>query len=331
MKILLTGTTSIQCGKRSSRSKQDYISFPYLLKDMLTLLGHDVYHKVYDPRIDVLSDYDVALIGLAPSSSIASCFCYNAFLAMSHPNKLFYLVDWDVKNAFSTRIKNDPFHDFIMGINRLKLEKEDIRSIINNVEWFFGVKHNVLGQLANWGDHSLVKKNTLIDNLIAFDPAPYLLRTLKQCELNYNTKKKVWVSASLRDFTEKLVKLNLKWDMQIYTKANYISEVDLVEQVYANSWGTLALPYYHKGSGWHRGRFIFAMHTGCIMLANKKEVEPLGDAYVFDVDFYENKATCKQLKELADAQREAYMKFMLSFDDTVSHLETIIENVCKGG
>lgn len=323
MKILLTGITSIQTNSRGPRSKRDYISFPYVLNQMLLDLGHKVTFAPYTPSIHNLNSYDVVLIGLAPTSSRVSIYAYNAFLAMQHERKLFYLVDWNVKAAFSQRIASEPFGDFVAGCNKLDPSRVERKIIEKKIRWFFENKHDVLAQMFNWGDHDDAKEGVPIRKLISIDPTPFMFDGKV---VQAKVKTKAWVSATLKDNDEKLNKLNLSWPIIQYNKDNYLSEAKLIDEIYSKNWGVIALPYYHRGCGWFRGRFIHAIKAGSILHAHPNEAGELGTPYVFDVESYES-ASPKELKFLVNGQRDCFMKHVISKEDTLDKLSDILRRM----
>lgn len=327
MKILMTGITSIQTNTRSTRSKRDYMSFPYVLHKMLVDLGHKVDFKPYDPSKDKLNQYDLVLCGLAPTSSRTSIYAYNALLAMQHDRVLFYINDWQVKAAFSERILKDPFGDFVAGCNKMEPSKLERKIIQKKIEWFFSRKHDVLCQMFNWGDHDLVKEGTRIRNVLAIDPTPCMVLPKRKF---FGRKQKGWVSATLKDNDEKLDKLGLAWPIIQYNKNNYLSETDLISNEYPKYWGSVVIPYYHRGCGWFRGRFLHTLNAGSIVLANSAEVYPMAprgqNPFIFDVSEVEKYSTNK-LGDLAEAQNGAFYKHVWKASDTLDRLNDII----KGG
>ena len=328
MKILMTGITSIQTNTRSTRSKRDYTSFPYALYKMLTELKHIVDYKPYNPSYDKLNQYDLVICGLAPTSSRTSVYAYNAFLAMQHERILFYINDWQVKAAFSERIMKDPFGDFVVGCNKLEPSKLEKKIIQKQIDLFFSRKHDVLCQMFNWGDHNVVKEGTRIRNILAIDPTPCMILP----EREYHDKKsKRWVSATLKDNDEKLAKLKLTWPIVQYNKNNYLSEIDLIANEYPKYWGTVVLPYYHRGCGWFRGRYLHAIQSGSIVLAHNEEVAPITrtetyNPYMLTANEIEDMSS-KQLTKLAHDQAEVFYSHVTTKKKTLEKLDDII----KGG
>lgn len=325
VKILMTGITSIQTNSRGPRSKRDYMSFPYVLYDMLVKLKHHVDFKPYNPSYDKLNKYDLVICGLAPTSSRVSVYAYNAFLAMQHENVLFYINDWQVKAAFSERIMKDPFGEFVAGCNKLSPSNVERKIIQKKIDWFFSHKHDVLCQMFNWGDHDKVKDGTPIRNVIAIDPTPCM--TLPKC--TYNGKKaKSWVSATLKDNDKKLSKLNASWPIVEFNKNNYMSEKTLISEEYPKHWGSIVLPYYHRGCGWFRGRFLHTLNAGSIVLANSAEVYPMTpkgtNPFIFDVEEVEVYTT-KRLTDLAEAQNGAFYRYVWKAQDTLDRLNDIVK------
>ena len=328
MKILMTGITSIQTNTRSTRSKRDYMSFPYVLHKMLLDLGHKVDFKPYDPSTVKLNAYDLVICGLAPTSSRTSVYAYNAFLAMQHEYVLFYINDWQVKAAFSERIMKDPFGDFVVGCNKLVPSRVERKIIQKQIDLFFSRKHDVLCQMFNWGDPDIVKEGTRIRNVLAIDPTP----CMKLPKRKYSgEKKKCWVSATLKDNDEKIAKYGLSWPVIQYNKNNYLSETTLITEEYPKYWGSLVLPYYHRGCGWFRGRFLHAIQSNSIVLAHPDEVKPMTEyvednPYIFDVEVIE-KFNSEKLARLAREQRDVFYNHVDTVDNTLDKLNDII----KGG
>ena len=321
MKILLTGITSIQTNSRSTRSKRDYMSFPYVLHKMLVALGHTVDFKVYEPSVDKLNRYNIVICGLAPTSSRTSVYAYNAFLAMQHEHVLFYINDWQVKAAFSPRIAADPFNEFVVGCNKLEPSKVERKIIQKKVNWFFERKHDVLCQMFNWGEHDLVKEGTRIRNVLAIDPTPCM--TLPK-RIYHGKKQRAWVCATLKDYSDndKPMLRDLTWDVIHFNKNNYMSESTLIAAHYPRNWGVIALPYYHRGCGWFRGRYLHAIQSNCVLLAHRKEVEPMAyenNPYVFDTDALEN-IRDPHIRQLADAQLETFYRYVDRKDNTLDKL-----------
>src|SRR3974390_3724591 len=70
-KILITGYTSRQSG--SKRVKGDYITFAFLLNDILTEMGYEVDYRVIPVGEDIYANnYYFAFCGVAPLSSISA-------------------------------------------------------------------------------------------------------------------------------------------------------------------------------------------------------------------------------------------------------------------
>ena len=326
MKILLTGITSIQTNTRGPRSKRDYSSFPYILHKMLMDLGHRVTFAPYHPHIHNLSSYDRVLIGLAPTSSRVSVWAYNAFLAMQHERKLFYLVDWDVKSAFSKRIMNDPFGEFVAGCNKLDPSRVERKIIEKKINWFFKEKHDVMAQMFNWGNHDIIKETAPIDHIYAIDPTSCvdLPKVKRLSKKNYQ-----WVTATLKDNEQKLGKINFTWDLVEYNKNNYRPEKLLITEDYTENWGVIALPYYHRGCGWFRSRILHAAHTNSVLLAHPDEVAPIAEKnnpYLIDVAKVEAMSHVK-LNDLANAQRKALMSHVMDKSDTLDKLDDILRRI----
>jgi hypothetical protein len=112
-----------------------------------------------------------------------------------------------------------------------------------------------------------------------------------------------------------LEKKNLTWPVEIVGSRKLIrklggqrfdTEQDVLE-FYNQHWGILSPPYPHAGSGWWRSRFLYAAHVGSILVTDKGEGDPLGDAYKLKIADVE-KMSDADLINAVEAQRAAFKR-----------------------
>lgn len=191
----------------------------------------------------------------------------------------------------------------------------------------------------SFGDRSIVRKRMPkeVGPIEALDPTAPILPSLSPVTaLPPQAKKKAWVLGALMPHDTWLEKKNPNWPVEIVGSRKLIkklggqrfdTEQDVLE-FYNNHWGILSPPYPHAGSGWWRSRFLYAAHVGSILVTDKGEGDPLGDAYKLTIDQVE-KMTDAELHEAALAQRAALAPFIPEYSSFVDHCNKIIERAVK--
>jgi hypothetical protein len=187
----------------------------------------------------------------------------------------------------------------------------------------------------SFGDRSIVRKRMPDDvGLIeALDPTATIIPTMQGVtELAATEKKHAWVLGALMPHDGWLERKALTWPVEIVGSRKLIkklggqrfdTEKDVLE-FYNNHWGILSPPYPHAGSGWWRSRFLYAAHVGSILVTDKGEGDPLGDAYKLKIADVEKMST-DELAEAALAQRTALAPYIPHYDKFVEHCDRIIK------
>ena len=191
----------------------------------------------------------------------------------------------------------------------------------------------------SFGDRSIVRKRMPkeVGPIEALDPTAPILPSLSPVTaLPPQAKKKSWVLGALMPHDTWLEKKNPNWPVEIVGSRKLIkklggqrfdTEQDVLE-FYNNHWGILSPPYPHAGSGWWRSRFLYAAHVGSILVTDKGEGDPLGDAYKLTIDQIE-KMSDAELHEAAMAQRAALAPHIPEYSAFVEHCNRIIERAVK--
>lgn len=191
----------------------------------------------------------------------------------------------------------------------------------------------------SFGDRSIVRKRMPkeVGPIEALDPTAPILPSLSPVTaLPPQSKKKAWVLGALMPHDTWLEKKNPSWPVEIVGSRKLIkklggqrfdTEKDVLE-FYNNHWGILSPPYPHAGSGWWRSRFLYAAHVGSVLVTDKGEGDPLGDAYKLTIADVE-KMSESELHEAAMAQRAALAPHIPEYSTFVDHCNRIIERAVK--
>lgn len=190
-----------------------------------------------------------------------------------------------------------------------------------------------------FGDRSIVRKRMpdALGPIEALDPTSTIVPTLSPVSpLNPALKKRAWVLGALMPHDTWLEKKNLTWPVEIVGSRKLIrklggqrfdTEKDVLE-FYNQHWGILSPPYPHAGSGWWRSRFLYAAHVGSILVTDKGEGDPLGDAYKLTIADVE-KMSDLELIAAVEAQRAALKPYIPNYTTFVDHCERIIKRAIK--
>jgi len=190
-----------------------------------------------------------------------------------------------------------------------------------------------------FGDRSIVRKRmpNELGPIEALDPTSTIVPTLSPVTpLNPTLKKRAWVLGALMPHDTWLEKKNLTWPVEIVGSRKLIrklggqrfdTEQDVLE-FYNQHWGILSPPYPHAGSGWWRSRFLYAAHVGSILVTDKGEGDPLGDAYKLTIADVE-KMSDAELIAAVEAQRAALKPYIPDYSTFVDHCDRIIKRAVK--
>lgn len=185
-----------------------------------------------------------------------------------------------------------------------------------------------------WGDRSLVRKRMpkAIGPLEPLDPSPTIYELLGSVDpVDPGMKERSWVLGALMPHDAWLQKKSTTWPVEIVGSKKMVrvygghrlkSEQDVLE-FYSKRWGILSPPYMHAGSGWWRSRFMYAARVGSVLVCDKGEAAPLGNAYHVRISDVE-KMTTDELAATASAQADALRQYMPPYETFAQHCEKII-------
>lgn len=191
----------------------------------------------------------------------------------------------------------------------------------------------------SFGDRSIVRKRMPIElgPIEALDPTATVMPTLQPVIAKPAAdKKRAWVLGALMPHDNWLERKSLEWPVEIVGSRKLIkklggqrfdTEKDVLE-FYNHHWGILSPPYPHAGSGWWRSRFLYAAHVGSILVTDKGEGDPLGDAYKLKIADVE-KMSDSELAAAAIAQQEALKPYIPEYSAFVEHCNRIVERAVR--
>lgn len=315
MRVLMTGMSPPQCNRRTQIG---YEHVSDLWAKALCAGGAEVNHA----RIEAghpLDGYDVVLVGLIPPNSIANKYIYTACdviarARMSGCGLVFYVDDWR-------------FGQIIHGV-KVVASKPDRRLFDNELfknlherEWAVTAGRDVIKVVLDalnerpwpvtlipaftWGDHGRLPDLPTVRREV-IDPTAFA-RAYEIPQVTDDDRARQWIMGTFSDQRQWIENMRLTWPVNYLgtRRSNALMRLQERELVaaYGGSWGTLAAPYDHAGSGWWRNRFVYSAAAGSVMLADPREVSGLGPDYHRSADEVELMDT-RQLRELADRQGE---------------------------
>jgi hypothetical protein len=185
-----------------------------------------------------------------------------------------------------------------------------------------------------WGDRTGVRKRMPKDvgRIEALDPTSVVFDTLAAITPTPPEKKdKAWVLGALMPHDTWLEKKKPGWPVEIVGSRKLIrklggqrldTELDVLN-FYNDRWGILSPPYPHAGSGWWRSRFLYAARIGSILVTDKGEGDPLGDAYKLTIADVE-KMNTEELAAAAQAQADALRPYIGTYNMFKDHVQNIL-------
>ena len=190
-----------------------------------------------------------------------------------------------------------------------------------------------------FGDRSIVRKRMpdVVGPIEALDPTSVTFDTLAAVPAAQpEDKERAWVLGALMPHDDWLAKKNPDWPVEIVGSRKLIrklggqrldTEQDVLE-FYNTRWGILSPPYPHAGSGWWRSRFLYAASIGSILVTDKGEGDPLGDAYKLTIADVE-KMNTEELAAAAKAQADALRPHIGTYQSFQEHVERIVQRAMR--
>lgn len=338
MRILITGTSPMQCGRTN---RYHYGNILDLYARALREGGHTVDHRVWTPGDD-LTIYDVAIVGLVPFNSIAARHVYTVcdviYRARSSNVGLLFAVDdynfKKIKIAASSLSKDVATRLFTTIKGRTDREWGETAGLPMIEACVTALATRVwpttIIPAFTWGDHDKLD-HVPASNTIYVDPTAIQLddyATLPRAA-DDASRRREWMLGTLSDQRPWLETLGLEWPVTyVGSKPSHaemtVKEPELVAQL-GQMWGSLSFPQRHSGGGWYRCRFVYSATAHAVLCADPAEVAPLGGPYLVGPHEVEQ-LTDAQLATLAADQRQ----HLFSHSPSRQELITVLDDALRG-
>lgn len=296
----------------------------YSLIRCLRDMGHTVDQRVVTIG-ESLDEYDEIIVFIHNPSGFAA-YVYNALWAISRkPDCILAFDDWQVDSIYSglLALKNPEklFRKYI---------KESQVQVPDNVESYGDVFAFAIDKVESKTNRMLISAfaggdlSLLIDypkdKLYSYNPNPYHLNRQPEevATLFPEPKQRVFNFAGLmQDKTKKWLKAEgvdqYSWPLKQYGSRkdgqDRVTE-DVMVNIYSQQWGILMPGYFHAGSGWWRARPLQVADAGSILIGDPKEmILYYKNVYLSNIRAKDIvNMSDKELKQIADAQKEAIYK-----------------------
>lgn len=345
MRVLITGCTFLQV--RASRRPISKIDVPESIYHTLTELGHEVDWRQVRVGED-LSDYDVAWVCLAPINSLnARKGALGALWTLSERRALpavGFFDDWQCPNVFNS------FRSLFTHPERLYKQlygerfyvgeptDEGVRpyedELIRTAGEMLGPAWErivAVGPMYRWGDRAKIMRRMPkeMGEMLAIDPSSTVYESMSEVSVPDTSDKRLrWLLAALMPHGDWLAKQQLTWDVDVIgsrkLKAPRLKTEQDVMGEYARHWGAMSPPYWSAGGGWWRSRFLYAARFKTVLVCDKGEATPLGDAYSLDIRAVERMEP-NELELHAAAQATALRRFATTKDDWQKDILTALD------
>lgn len=344
MKILVTGFTALQNG---SEKRQIYkIDVPAAFVDTLRKYGHDVEWRKVELTEDDFSQYDVAIICVAPITSSNSSQGLGALKALNRVKKaIVFYDDWKLKEVNASwkavlKQGKKQFHKkWGNGMNFYKNDTEDIEenadellAVVNDLFTTGRDNWKVLCPMYEWGNKEIIFNQKSIsfltkENFNYIDPTPAVINIDRSIE-SRESKARQWCIASIADHSSWIKKQHLNWPVNYYgcrkLKCERVKTEEDVFELYKLHWGVLSPEYPQSGSGWFRARFIYAALAHSVLWCGKKDAQALGLSYQMEPALTELSSDV-ELHQLALQQASDIFKHITNKGEFEGKLINIIE------
>jgi hypothetical protein len=292
----------------SDRIQRDYVTFSYVLVEMLKEMGHVVDHRRINIGEEIGYCYDYAFCGVAPLSSITSGRVPETHYVMDQmPGRhAVYADDWSFCGfGNSVRYSLEKWEGYLKYKNfpydpkALEVTKKSLQRMMNLPD------APVLAPMFPWGKHSMLMENNYEATLWTIDPSPWVKFPDIQVP-EVSNKKIQWVMAALSDHTPWIRKQKFSLPITYVGNARMHSGVvlkeDAVVQLFADSYGALSVGYPSAGSGWWRTRYLNAAWGETLIYCDSKDQITMGASYQGTAEYFENLSSQSEYASAVQSQ-----------------------------
>lgn len=330
MKILITGYTTRMWG--STRTHGDYITFSFLLEDILKEMGHDVERRLVSIGEELTYVYDFAFCGVAPLSSMTAGKVpetHYAMDAMARKHAV-YADDWSFCNfGDSARYALERWKKYVAykGFKYAPEQIEETRESLDKMIHMYMAGNNapVLAPMFPWGDHSFLMKDNYNANLITIDPSAWI-KYPSVIVPPKNQKATQWVMAALSNHSPWVKRQGFEFPI-LYVgnkrmgDGTVLSESETV-RLFARSFGALSAGYPSAGSGWWRTRYLNAAWAETLIYSDPRDAAIMGDAFKGTAQEFEATLNLPSYDERVNEQR-------IWLENNISKKEEVIAVIDK--
>lgn len=333
MKILITGYTTRMFG--SQRIQGDYVTFSFLLEDILKEMGHEVERRKVTVGEDLTYKYHFAFCGVAPLSSMTSgqvCQTHYAMEQMEGKHAV-YADDWSfcgygdsVRYTLPRWEKYLLYKNFLLDPSFIEDARVHMEKMINPPMIEYSAP--VLAPMFKWGDHEFLMKGNYNARLTTVDPSAWVKFPDLTVPTFYN-KRKQWVMAALSDHSRWVNKQGFR--LPVYYVGNkrmgngfVLTETETV-RLFADSFGILSCGYPSAGSGWWRSRYLNAAWAESLIYSDARDAAIMGEAYQGSAGYFEGIDTPQKYKELVVAQKEWLEENTMRKEEVISIISELMK------
>lgn len=307
-KILLTGSTALQCGSTKTSFKN--LSNLAAIAAACGALGYDVDWRRIRWGEDV-STYDRVVVSIHPPKGLASRdYVLGALWCLRQRTDAVSFIDDHAATKLtgelraSARRSEDNLRNWF-GKSSPDADFGEVRRLF--VELSTTWRWPMIVPVFEGGDLTRLGLGSI--NLTPLDPSPF---APKYESVVAGVRERQWILASM--VSAQIGRRS--WPIKMYGNLNRsnrglgsvdrrgaIPENELMA-VYGSAWGVISPPHDHAGSGWWRVRYPMAADAGCVLSASLDEAKVLGGPYLDAVDRSRVEAMSDgDLKHLAVDQR----------------------------
>ncbi len=332
MKILITGYTTRMWN--SPRIQGDYLTFSFLLEDILREMGHEAHRRLVTIGEEIDYVYNYAFCGVAPLSSMTSGKVPETHYVMDamRGRHAVYADDWSfcsygnsVRYALERWQKYIDYKKFGYPPEQLEDTRLSLEGMMNM--YMAGNNAPVLAPMFPWGDHQFLMRDNYNANLITVDPSAWI----KYPSIRVPPKRKKvtqWVMAALSNHTSWVKRQGFSLPV-LYVgnkrmgNGTVLSESDTV-RLFANSFGVLSTGYPSAGSGWWRTRYLNAAWAESLIYSDSRDAAIMGDAFKGSAAGFESTLHLPSYDERVNEQRIWLENNISKKDEVIAVIDKLI-------
>jgi len=331
MKILITGYTNRMFG--STRIRRDYVTFVYLLEEILKEMGHEVHRIAIDIGENIEYVYDYAFLGLAPLNSITAGKVPETHYVANIMGSRFcwFADDWSFCNFGKSAkyalgrwgdylsYKNFPYKENVLEDTRKSI---DLLSRIDNA----GNNAPVLAPMFPWGDHDFLMRENIHAHLHTVDPSHWLKYPSVTVPEPHEKQRK-WVMAALSNHSSWINRQRFSFPVEYVGNKNLGAQLteDQTVQLFADCFGILSAGYPSAGSGWWRTRYLNAVWAESPVYSDPADAATMGESFRGNPQQFEQEYGLPEYTRRVEGQRDWLNTNLSTKEQAMETLERLMK------